>query len=587
MKPYLILVVLLLVPVCVLGQYYLRGEVKSEKGEGLQNVRITVFSKGTFPYYSGASGAFGIPSNLKVDTITFYAEGYDTLKTAVVTSQFQSIILKLNHQQTQANSLHLSSFTKNLRFEIKEQDDDNGETYSSTIENQFVNTQKFPETGFALHVDRASYSNIRRFLTTKEKPPADAVRIEEMLNYFNFKTKSFDNAQKTFLFNTNLTSCPWNTGNQLLFINLQAKKINLDKTPPANLVFLIDVSGSMDMANRLSLLKSAFKLLVENLRSIDLVSIVTYGDKVTELLSATSGDRKQEIIETLEGLTPSGFTPGASAIRTAYNAARNNFIPNGNNRVILATDGDFNVGQTSDKELENIIIQESKTGIYLTCLGVGMGNYKDSKLETLAKSGNGNFFYLDNEKEAEKVLVEEFAQTLYNVANNVYLNVKFNPQKVKEYRLIGFDNKKSAVADANVKIEGGEIGSGHSILAAFELIPEDTSVTPAFANDQTVATLQVSYSLPADNQNMLKDQYNAPSNFVPIDKSDSSLRFAASVIMFGSLLKQSQYANNFTWEDLYNLASSSANPQNLLQIEFLELVNRAKKIYPGKKRKSG
>ncbi|HEX8277895.1 MAG TPA: von Willebrand factor type A domain-containing protein, partial [Segetibacter sp.] len=411
------------------------------------------------------------------------------------------------------------------------------------------------------------------------------VRIEEMLNYFNFRKPQSGNQEKTFLFNSNVTSCPWNPESLLLFINLQARKINLDKTPAANLVFLIDVSGSMDMPNRLPLLKSAFKLLTENLRSKDRVTIVTYGDKVKILLATTSGDNKQKIIEAIEGLIPGGATPGASAIRTAYMVARENFIVNGNNRVILATDGDFNVGQSSEKDLEFIISSESKTGIYLTCLGVGIGNYKDSKLEALAKKGNGNFAYLDNEKEAEKVLVEEYAQTLYSVANNVYLNIQFIPGAVKEYRLIGFDNKKSAVTDKNTELEGGEIGSGHSLLAAFEIIPAEGSFSsPDRSNERPIATVQISYKIPGSAETV-KETFCAIDNFLPLAQSDSTLRFASSVIMFGTLLKESSFSKNFTWEALHNLAASSANPDNLLQKEFVDLVAKAKKLYPSSRRR--
>jgi len=479
-------------------------------------------------------------------------------------------------------TLHLSSLTKNLHTEANEYTTDDGESYSSTIENPFTDTKNYPETAFSLHVDRASYSNIRRFLKSKKKPPADAVRIEEMVNYFNVRSKPGINLQKTFLFSSNLTSCPWNTKNQLLFINLQARKINLDKTPSANLVFLIDVSGSMDEDNRLPLLKSAFRLLVENLRSKDFVSIVTYGDKVTVVLQPTHGDNKQQIIEAIEGLTPAGATAGASAIRTAYRVARDNFIAHGNNRVILATDGDFNIGQTSEKDLENIISQERNTGIYLTCLGVGIGNYKDSKLEALANKGNGNFAYLDNEKEAEKVLVEEFAQTLYSVADNVYLNVKFDPDMVKEYRLIGFDNKKNAISDKNTILEGGEIGSGHSLSAAFEISPVSSQSNIHTA--RAIASAELSYIIPGNTQPARK-HFSIPQNYIALEKSDSCLRFASSVIMFGMMLKQSQFSKEISWDQVNSLASASADKKNRLQTEFIDLIAKAKKLYPVRKKR--
>jgi Ca-activated chloride channel family protein len=565
------------------SQYYLRGELKDNEGQGLAGAKITLSSKKDYPYYTGSSGAFGIPVSLKKDTITFTLDGYDTLKTAVVTTEYGNFVLKMSPHRSTARTLHLSSFTKNFHQGIVEANTEDGESYSSTVENPFVDTKTYPETGFALHVDRASYSNIRRFLKLKKKPPTDAVRIEEMVNYFNLKTKPVNDGKKTFSFNTTLTSCPWNNQNQLLFINLQAKKINLDKTPSANLVFLIDVSGSMDEENRLPLLKVAFKLLVENLRSQDIVSIVTYGDQVTVALEPTHGDNKQQITEAIEGLIPSGATAGASAIRTAYRVARNNFIKNGNNRVILATDGDFNIGQTSEKDLQDIISLESKTGIYLTCLGVGIGNYKDSKLEALANTGNGNFAYLDNEKEAEKVLVEEFAQTLYSVADNVHLNINFNSAFVKEYRLIGFDNKKSSLSDTSTTLEGGEIGSGHSLLAAFEIIPTEAQISKS--SPSMIGIAELSYTIPADN-NTIKEKYSIPQKVVAFEKADSCLQFAASVIMFGTYLRQSPFAKQFSWNQIYSIASKSANKKDRLQTEFVDLIAKAKKLYrQDKKRK--
>lgn len=564
------------------SQYYLRGEVKDEQGRGLPDAKITLFSKGNYPFYTGSSGAFGIPTSLKIDTITFTLEGYDTLKTAVITNNYGNFILKPLERKAKT-TLHLSSLTKNFRGGTSEYTTVNNESYSATIENFFVATKNYPETGFSLHVDRASYSNIRRFLKLKEKPPPDAVRIEEMLNYFNLQPGKIPGLKKTFSFTTNITSCPWNGQNKLVFINLQAKKINLDKTPAANLVFLIDVSGSMDEENRLPLLKSAFKLLVENLRSKDIVSIVTYGDQITIALSPTHGDNKQQIIEAIEGLTPAGATAGASAIKTAYKVARENFIANGNNRVILATDGDFNIGQTSEKDLEDIIANERKTGIYLTCLGVGIGNYKDSKLETLATKGNGNFAYLDNEKEAEKVMVEEFAKTIYSIADNVYLNVRFNAAFVKEYRLIGFDNKKSSVLNKNATLEGGEIGSGHSLLAVFEITPADTFID--VSTKESIASAELSYSIPGSKL-PVKEQYVILKNYADLNSSDSCFRLAASVIMFGMILKQSPFLREVSWQQLYALASSSADPRNLLQDEFISLLLKAKKMYSLPKKKN-
>ena len=565
------------------AQYYLRGQVKDQQGQSLANVKIKLFSKGTYPYYTGSGGAFGIPTHLLVDTITLEAEGYETVKTPVKSTSYALFAMKMNSAKLNSSKLRLSSITKNLLTYTPYIPSEKGESYSNTVENVFVETTQYPETGLAINVDRASYSNIRRFLNLKSTAPPEAVRIEELLNYFNFRSKKAADQKETFSINTTLTSCPWNAESQLLFINLQAKKINLDHTPSSNLVFLIDVSGSMDMPNRLPLLKSAFRLFVENLRAKDTVSIITYGSDVAVRLQPTGGDEKQKIISAIEDLTPAGATAGEAAIRLAYQYAKNTFIVGGNNRVILATDGDFNVGISTDKELEDLISLQRQSGIYLTCLGVGMGNYKDSKLEVLAKRGNGNFAYLDCEREAEKVLVEEFAQTVYSVANDVYLNVKFNPELVREYKLVGFDNPQNAISDSSMELEGGEVGSGHSLLAIFEVVPAQRNLHLNTNQAKHLASLHLSYKEVGDNEKK-NFTYQAPFNYFDLNKADSSLRFASSVIMFGGLLKQSAFAKDIDWDDVKNIALTSTSKTNLLQTEFLEMVEKAKKIYSLKKR---
>jgi Ca-activated chloride channel family protein len=570
----------------VFSQYYLRGEVHDLQNQPVPGVKILLYSKGGFPFYSGSSGAFGIPTSLKVDTITFYAEGFEVLKTAVETTQYRVFTLRQTNVKANSAPSGLLSFTKDLVTEKAHYPSILGESYSSTIENGFVDSREFPQTGFAINVDRASYSNIRRFLNEKTKPPVDAIRIEEMLNYFNLKTTVQTIAANPFSVSTTLTSCPWNNQNQLLFIHLQARHLNLENTPPSNLVFLIDVSGSMDLPNRLPLLQTAFKLLVENLRIKDTVTIVTYGGGVAVKLSPTSGNNKQKIIDAIESMKPSGSTPGEAAIKIAYRMARSNFIKNGNNRVILATDGDFNIGQTSEEELEELITQQKKGGIFLTCLGVGMGNYKDSKLETLAKNGNGNFAYLDCETEAEKVLVEEFAQTIYTIASDVKLTVHFNPELVKEYRLVGFDNRLSAIEDTLSTMKGGEVGSGHRLLSVFELTPTNKNIDliNATTSQDSVAQLKLSYKFPGKYEEH-SHAFAAMHNYRPISTVDSTIRLAAAVIMFGSLMKHSKYTRHINWDDIYSLAVSSAKAGDVVQTGFLELVQKAKKIYGTNKRK--
>ena len=351
---------------------------------------------------------------------------------------YLSVQLKLAPANRSTTRLYkLLSFTRGMAKDDQKKWFAGDETYASIVENKFVNASRFPATGISLNIDRASYSNIRRFLSSNSIVPPDAVRIEEMLNYFNLNyTEPAGN--DPFAIKTQLTSCPWNPANQLFYIDLSAKKLNLDTLPPSNLVFLIDVSGSMDMTNRLPLLKSAFRLLVNNLRAKDSVAIVVYGGITGIMLNTTSGAEKEKILTAIDELTPGGSTPGESGINLAYSLAKRHFIVGGNNRVILATDGDFNVGLKTEEELDELISRNKESGIYLTCLGVGMGNYKDSKIQTLARKGNGNFSYLDNFNEAEKVLMKEFTQTLYAVADDAIYECEFNPEYVKEYRLLGF-----------------------------------------------------------------------------------------------------------------------------------------------------
>ncbi|HEX3025082.1 MAG TPA: von Willebrand factor type A domain-containing protein [Chitinophagaceae bacterium] len=561
------------------SQYYLQGEVKNEKGQLLSGIKINLSSKRNYTFSSGNSGLFGIASSLQIDTITLSADGYETLRKAVETEKYQVIVMKMLPALASTMKNKLASKTINLTKEDNKLFSGLGESYSSLAENVFVDANHYPETGFSLNIDRASYSNTRRFLVNQMRVPVDAVRIEEMLNYFDLRTNKTNNNHKNFTCNTILTSCPWNAASKLLFINLTAPKINLDTIPSSNLVFLIDVSGSMERPNRLPLLQSAFKLLVENLRAKDSICIVTYGGGVNIRLYSTSGAEKEKINNIIDSLYADGDTPGEGAIRTAYSIARRSFIKNGNNRIILATDGDFNVGQTSEKELEDLISFERQSGIYLTCIGVGMGNYKDSKLEVLAKKGNGNFAYLDNINEAEKVLVTEFTKTVYAVANDAFLNVRFANDYVKEYRLIGFENKKDAVADSSSVLEGGEIGSGHNTTAIFEIIPNKEMKD----SSATLANFTLQYHLPGDEK-MITQKFYAPCNLQDFLTAPAPVRFAAAVAMFSSLIKQSKFVK-YNYEDVKLIAQHAADANNISQQEFILLIQKADKLYNYSKKK--
>ncbi|MEJ7768612.1 MAG: von Willebrand factor type A domain-containing protein [Chitinophagaceae bacterium] len=567
----------------LVAQFYFRGEVKDEAGKPLANAKIILHTTG-YIYYSGSAGGFGITHVKSFDSATVSMDGFQPCALKLQNNKYENIMLKAMISAGNLQKKRLISFTKDMKIEELHNWNLGGETYSNLLENEFIEAKKFPETGFAISIDKASYSNIRRFINMNSSVPPDAVRIEEMLNYFNFSYKKPAN-DNIFGFDSYLTTCPWDAAKQLLIFKICAKQVQMDLVPAGNLVFLIDVSGSMDMPNRLPLLKSAFKLLVNNLRDKDTVAIVVYGSSVGIWMQPTSGREKQKIIKSIEGLTPGGATAGASGIATAYALAKSKYIPGGNNRVILATDGDFNVGQTSEEQLESMISQQRQSGIYLTCLGVGMGNYKDSKLEVLAKKGNGNFAYLDDEKEAEKVLVKELTQTLYTVADDAFLNIEFNPQYVKQYRLIGFDNKVNAVADSSSELEGGEVGSGHTLLAMAEFTP----ATPLdnmehLSAKEVLAKITVNYKNPNDTMR-LKSSYNCPVNFTEFSDLEKCYQFAGSVVMFASLLKKSKYFKMVTWNDTLYRANESYDAQDPIQKEFLEIIGKAKRIYAKEKRK--
>ncbi|MEJ7610808.1 MAG: von Willebrand factor type A domain-containing protein [Ferruginibacter sp.] len=568
------------------SQFYLRGSIRDEKNEGIENVRVLLRSSKTV-CSTGPDGSFGIITKVLYDSISVSLEGYETQVLRVKTDAWQNIVLKPAPDIVYKNRPRLISFTSDKDQGGRFNPFLNDETYFKLVENEFVKASEYPTTGFSLNVNKASYSNVRRFINMQSKVPPDAVRIEELINYFNLGYQPPVN-DAVFNINSTVTACPWNAKDRLLFVNVSAKKLDIENKPPGNFVFLIDVSGSMDMPNRLPLLKAAFQLFIKNLRAVDKISIVTYGGTVGVWLAPTPGNEQEKISRSIEVLTAAGDTPGSYAIEAAYKLAAANFIPGGNNRVILATDGDFNVGQTSEKQLDELITRQRKTGIYLTCLGVGMGNFKDSKLQTLAKRGNGNYAYLDDLHEAEKVLVYELTETLYAVADNAYINIDFYPTGVSAYRLIGFDNKKEALRDKNSDLDGGEIGSGSTTLAVFEILPAagyagkiDSAAVP------DIGTLHLRYYLAGDTMNDLHQiLYTIPGKPNDRDSAAKCAKFAAAVALYGMKLKESPYLNKATWTDVKTIAEAGADRTNYLQNDFLLLLDKTIRIYePGRKNK--
>ena len=449
----------------------------------------------------------------------------------------------------------------------------NTEEYDAIHENKFLEPSKNPLSTFSIDVDAASYSNIRRFLNNGQKPPVDAVRIEEMVNYFAYDYREPEGEDPLSIY-TEIGVSPWNENHQLLHIGLQGKNVPTVDLPASNLVFLIDVSGSMAADNKLPLLRSSFKLLTKQLRAEDRVAIVVYAGAAGLVLPSTAGDQKDKINSALDNLQAGGSTAGGAGINLAYKIAKENFREGGNNRVILATDGDFNVGASSNAAMERLIEEKRKDNIFLTVLGFGMGNYKDSKMETLADKGNGNYAYIDNISEAEKVLVNEFGGTLFTIAKDVKLQIEFNPAKVRAYRLIGYENRKLDKEDFNNdKKDAGDLGSGHTVTALYEIIPVGVEsgefiqavddlkyqkmkeVRKAIKSDE-ILTLKLRYKEPEGNTSKLlvKAFEGAP---LPVADTSDNFRFSAAVAAFGMILRNSKFKGDASLDQVIALAKSA------------------------------
>jgi Ca-activated chloride channel family protein len=468
---------------------------------------------------------------------------------------------------------------------LYEEEDFNTEGYSAIRENGFKESIKEPLSTLSIDVDAASYSNVRRFLNDGQKPPVDAVRIEEMINYF-----TYDYPQPTdghpFAIYSEVAKCPWNENNLLLHIGLQGENIKKENLPPSNIVFLIDVSGSMEDQNKLPLLKKAFKLLVQELRDEDRVAIVVYAGSSGLVLPSTSGENKQRILDALDRLQAGGSTAGGAGLKLAYLVATDNFIKDGNNRIILATDGDFNVGASSNTEMERLIEKEREKGIFISVLGFGMGNFKDDKMEIIADKGNGNYSYIDNILEAKKVLVNEFGGTLFTIAKDVKIQIEFNPAIVESYRLIGYENRLLNKEDfEDDKKDAGELGSGHTVTALYEIkLANSESVKKNSLKYQNIdinklakegteaATVKFRYKKPDGNTSILlektipytENNYNVASN---------NFRFSAAVASFGMILRKSEFKGSSTYQLAIDLAKGSKgeDPEGY-RSEFIQLV---------------
>ncbi|AMJ68321.1 hypothetical protein AXW84_20800 [Hymenobacter sp. PAMC 26628] len=466
-----------------------------------------------------------------------------------------------------------------------------GDTYAHVAENAFQAVQKEPLSTFALDVDNVSYANVRRFLTEGQLPPADAVRVEEMLNYFHYDYPAPAPASPDPVrISTELAVCPWNPAHQLARIGIRARSVEISALPPANLVFLVDVSGSMQGPDRLGLVQAGLRLLVRQLRPQDRVALVAYAGAAGLVLPPTPGNQPEAILGAIERLEAGGSTAGGAGLRLAYATARQYFQKAGNNRVILATDGDFNVGESSDAALEQLIVNERESGVFLTVLGCGRGNLRDARMETLADKGNGNYAYLDNLAEAQRVLVAQFGGTLFTVAQDVKLQVEFNPARVAHYRLVGYENRLLAAEDFNNdRKDAGELGAGHIVTALYELVPtgapqplvdglkyqHQPAATAPGDPSADVLTVKLRFKQPQGHTSQLLTQA-LTGTAAPVAQASADFRFAAAVAQFGLLLRQSPQAGTATWAATAALAAGSRGPDaDGYRAELVRLVGLA------------
>lgn len=469
-------------------------------------------------------------------------------------------------------------------------EDFNTENYNHLSDNGYKDPAQQPLSTLSIDVDRASYSNVRRFLNSRNLPPADAVRVEELINYFPYNYPEPKNGEP-FSITRQLTDCPWNAKHQLIRLGIKGKEITVKNMKINNLVFLVDVSGSMSSADKLPLLKSGLRLLVEQMRSQDRISLVAYAGAAGLVLPPTDGNHKEQILQALERLESGGSTAGGAGITLAYNVAREHFVKEGNNRIILATDGDFNVGMSSEGELVRMIEKQRESGVFLTVLGFGTGNIKDAVMEQLADKGNGNYAYIDNLLEAKKVLVNEMGGTLVTIASDVKIQVEFNPAKVKAYRLIGYENRLLNAEDFNDdKKDAGELGSGHTVTALYEIIPAGSDetvpgtdvlkyqnvkkITQSAASDE-VMTVKFRYKEPGAGTSKLITSVLKDSK-ISLAEAGEDMQFVAAVASFGMLLRNSEYKGAATYAGIRAMAvKSKGKDEQGYRAEFASLVEIA------------
>jgi Ca-activated chloride channel homolog len=586
------------------------GKVTTQNGKPLAGVNIKVkwTSSGTT---SDKDGNYKITTNLREGVLVFSYQGFKTVEERIQDKIIINVKMKEEAIGLQGTNAPPPESKKERAFESYDKvspiaagaisvqsfqnynNNFNTEGYASVNENGYKNVKINPLSTFSIDVDNASYSNIRRFINMGEAPPADAVRIEEMINYFKYDYPE-PTGEHPFSVFTELAVCPWNRKHLLLHVGLRGKSIDKSSLPSSNLVFLIDVSGSMNDPNKLPLLKSAFGLLVNELRPQDHVAIVVYAGAAGLVLGSTPGNRKETIMGAIDNLQAGGSTAGGAGLKLAYDEAEENFVQGGNNRIILATDGDFNIGQSSNGAMERLIEEKRNKGVFITVLGFGMGNVKDDKMEIIADKGNGNYAYIDNLQEARRVLVREFGGTLFTIARDVKFQIEFNPAKIESYRLIGYENRVLADEDFNDdRKDAGEMGAGHNVTALYELITAGSeengpSVDPLkyqitdkadYYKDDFIdefLTIKIRYKKPEGIKSiiMVKPVRGSVNS---INNASDNLRFASAVTEFGMILRNSDFIGNATLDSAAALARSARGyDEDGYRSELIRLINTVK-----------
>jgi Ca-activated chloride channel family protein len=608
------IVILLSLALLACGQNRtIQGRVTSTGNkQPLAGARVQV--KGTqISVQSGTDGMYKIEVPKGKSVLLFSAIGFNNKEVSIGLNSRIDVSLTINatglQEEVVANELYAAPTRKESECKImirgktkaaagiaySQSPVFNTEDYSPITENGFHLAGKEPLSTFSIDVDNASYSNIRRFLNQGQLPPKDAVRIEELINYFDYNYEG-PTGKDPVAIHTEYTICPWNVEHKLVKIDLQAKRIPTANLIPSNLVFLIDVSGSMNQANKLPLVKSALKLLVDQLRPQDKVAIVVYAGAAGIVLAPTPGNQKGKIIRAIDELEAGGSTAGGEGIKLAYKTAAENLIKGENSRVILATDGDFNVGVSSDGELQRLIEEKRESGVFLSVLGFGMGNYKDNKLEILADKGNGNYAYIDNFNEAKKVFVNEFGGTLFTLAKDVKLQIEFNPTYISSYRLIGYENRILNNEDFNDdKKDAGEMGSGHTVTALYEIIQvgSKSKFIPSIdklkyqneskndAANNELLTVKLRYKDPESKSSKLL-QKALQNTETSISKTSENFRFTAAVAEFGLLLRDSELKANASFDHVLEIAKSAkGKDEEGYRAEFINLVRTAKLLKMG------